>query len=136
MAEALEPRASISAIAHRVGIHPSQLFAWRRDARTNLRSTSHLPPSEAIHTNAIASDPAVCINVASTHPLTCIKLKIALVHLPLYEFVALFEILSDGGTHESIDWLACDRGGNGSLSESSSQREHRRPAARALSLPL
>ncbi|WP_258769052.1 transposase [Bradyrhizobium arachidis] len=31
--EALEPGASVSAIAHRIGIHPSQLFAWRRDAR-------------------------------------------------------------------------------------------------------
>ncbi|WP_077068220.1 transposase [Ensifer aridi] len=30
MAEALEPGASVSAIAHRLGIHPSQLFGWRR----------------------------------------------------------------------------------------------------------
>ncbi|MCP1838431.1 transposase [Bradyrhizobium sp. USDA 4524] len=30
--EALEP-ASVSAIARRIGIHPSQLFAWRPDAR-------------------------------------------------------------------------------------------------------
>ncbi|WP_183714685.1 transposase [Bradyrhizobium sp. ERR14] len=29
---ALEPGASVSAIAHRIGIHPSELFAWRRDA--------------------------------------------------------------------------------------------------------
>ncbi|WP_229200816.1 transposase [Bradyrhizobium acaciae] len=27
--EALEPGASVSAIARRIGIHPSQLFAWR-----------------------------------------------------------------------------------------------------------
>ncbi|MEY9830993.1 transposase [Sinorhizobium fredii] len=36
VAEALEPGASVSAIAHRLGIHPSQLFGWRRavlDAR-------------------------------------------------------------------------------------------------------
>ncbi|RVQ49306.1 transposase [Sinorhizobium meliloti] len=26
---------SVSAIAHRIGIHPSQLFAWRRNARTD-----------------------------------------------------------------------------------------------------
>ncbi|WP_081160151.1 transposase [Ensifer aridi] len=32
VAEAPEPGASVSAIAHRVGIHPSQLFAWRPDA--------------------------------------------------------------------------------------------------------
>uniref|UniRef100_A0A939MHY2 Transposase n=1 Tax=Bradyrhizobium barranii subsp. barranii TaxID=2823807 RepID=A0A939MHY2_9BRAD len=31
MAEALEP--GVSGIAHRIGIHPSQLFAWRSDAR-------------------------------------------------------------------------------------------------------
>ncbi|WP_337738124.1 transposase [Sinorhizobium meliloti] len=37
MAEALEQGAGVSAIAHRLGIHPSQLFGWRRavlDART------------------------------------------------------------------------------------------------------
>ena len=36
VAEALEPGASVSAIAHRLSIHPSQLFGWRRavlDAR-------------------------------------------------------------------------------------------------------
>lgn len=36
VAEALEPGASVSAIAHRLGLHPSQLFGWRRavlDAR-------------------------------------------------------------------------------------------------------
>ncbi|MGY2891488.1 transposase [Bradyrhizobium sp. USDA 4524] len=35
--EALEPGASVSAIARRIGIHPSQLFAWRRDARAERR---------------------------------------------------------------------------------------------------
>lgn len=38
VAEALEPGASVSAIAHRIGIHPSQLFAWRRDARAERHS--------------------------------------------------------------------------------------------------
>ena len=38
--EALEPGASVSAIARRIGIHPSQLFAWRRDARTERRHRS------------------------------------------------------------------------------------------------
>ncbi len=33
VAEAMEPGASVSAIARRIGIHPSQLFGWRRDAR-------------------------------------------------------------------------------------------------------
>ncbi|WGS19246.1 MULTISPECIES: transposase [unclassified Bradyrhizobium] len=31
--EALEPDPSVSAIAHRIGIHPSRPFAWRRDTR-------------------------------------------------------------------------------------------------------
>jgi len=38
--EALEPGASVSAIARRIGIHPSQLFAWRRDARAERRHGS------------------------------------------------------------------------------------------------
>ncbi|MBY5823428.1 transposase [Rhizobium leguminosarum] len=36
----MEPGASVSAIAHRIGIHPSQLFGWRRDARDGQRSSS------------------------------------------------------------------------------------------------
>ncbi|MFU0507846.1 transposase [Pseudaminobacter sp. NGMCC 1.201702] len=48
VAEALEPGASVSAIAHRVGIHPSQLFAWRRDARHGRRAPSRLPGCEAV----------------------------------------------------------------------------------------
>ncbi|NTA83731.1 transposase [Agrobacterium tumefaciens] len=40
VAEAMEPGASVSAIAHRIGIHPSQLFGWRRDARERERSAS------------------------------------------------------------------------------------------------
>jgi len=33
VAETLEPGASVSAIARRYGLHPSQLFAWRKAAR-------------------------------------------------------------------------------------------------------
>ena len=43
VAEAMEPGASVSAIAHRIGIHPSQLFGWRRDARDGQRSFSQDP---------------------------------------------------------------------------------------------
>jgi transposase len=43
VAEAMEPGASVSAIAHRIGIHPSQLFGWRRDARAGQRSLSQDP---------------------------------------------------------------------------------------------
>jgi transposase len=33
VAETLQPRASVSAIVQRYGLHPSQLFAWRKAAR-------------------------------------------------------------------------------------------------------
>lgn len=44
VAEALEPGASVSAIAHRFGIHLSQLFGWRRavlDARKVSTEPAH-----------------------------------------------------------------------------------------------
>jgi len=40
VAEAMEPGASVSAIAHRIGIHPSQLLCWRRDARARQEGFS------------------------------------------------------------------------------------------------
>jgi len=45
--EALEPGASVSAIARRIGIHPSQLFAWRRDARAERHCRTRHPSCEA-----------------------------------------------------------------------------------------
>ncbi|WP_430650090.1 transposase [Bradyrhizobium liaoningense] len=36
----MEPGASVSGIARRIGIHPSQLFAWRRDARAERHDCS------------------------------------------------------------------------------------------------
>ncbi|MCA1444440.1 transposase [Ensifer sp. IC4062] len=50
MAEALEPGASVSAIPHRIGIHRSQLFAWRRDALDHAslqRSASEVTAARA-----------------------------------------------------------------------------------------
>ncbi|KYK48049.1 transposase [Bradyrhizobium liaoningense] len=47
VAEALEPGASVSGIAHRIGIHPSQLFAWRRDARAERTYPSQSSSREA-----------------------------------------------------------------------------------------
>lgn len=40
VAEAMQPGASVSAIAHRIGIHPSQLFGWRRAARSGQGGSS------------------------------------------------------------------------------------------------
>ena len=42
VAEALEPGASVSEIAHRIGIRPSQLFTWRRKALDGRRAVSRL----------------------------------------------------------------------------------------------
>src|SRR5512138_2884380 len=49
--EALEPGASVSAIARRIGIHPSQLFAWRRDARAELHCLSRPSSREVVVTS-------------------------------------------------------------------------------------
>ncbi|MET4046095.1 transposase [Bradyrhizobium sp. RT6a] len=49
--EALEPGASVSAIARRIGIHPSQLFAWRRDARAELHCPSQPSSREGVVTS-------------------------------------------------------------------------------------
>ncbi|MCK1714638.1 transposase [Bradyrhizobium sp. 143] len=51
VAEALEPGASVSAIARRIGIHPSQLFAWRRDARAELHCPSRPSSREVVVTS-------------------------------------------------------------------------------------
>ncbi|WP_414645468.1 transposase [Bradyrhizobium sp. 6(2017)] len=46
--EALEPGASVSTIARRIGIHPSQLFAWRRDARAERHCRSRHSGCEGV----------------------------------------------------------------------------------------
>ncbi|WP_247554871.1 transposase [Bradyrhizobium sp. 138] len=48
VAEALEPGASVSGIAHRIGVHPSQLVAWRRDARAGLHYCSRHSSDEGV----------------------------------------------------------------------------------------
>src|ERR1700730_11873738 len=65
VAETLQPGASVSAVAQRHGMHPSQLFAWRKAARggrrvedggvefarvviaSNLPEHAALPPADA-----------------------------------------------------------------------------------------
>lgn len=53
VAEALEPGASVSAIAHRIGIHPSQLFGWRRDALGGRRGSSGSGCEAAVAAGAV-----------------------------------------------------------------------------------
>ncbi|WP_407026618.1 transposase [Agrobacterium rosae] len=60
VAEAREPGASVSAIEHRIGIHPSQLFGWRRDALERERSASS---GAAVCTQAGSGGPNSVIDV-------------------------------------------------------------------------
>ncbi len=56
VAEALEPGASVSAVAHRIGIHPSQLFGWRRAALGGRRVSAESARCEVV---AARTDEAV-----------------------------------------------------------------------------
>ena len=58
--EALEPGASVSAIARRIGIHPSQLFAWRRDARAER----HCPARHSSCEGVVVSAAGAVIEIA------------------------------------------------------------------------
>ncbi|UGY17021.1 transposase [Bradyrhizobium septentrionale] len=58
--EALEPGASVSAIAHRIGIHPPQLFAWRLDARAERHYRSRHSSCEVV----VASVEGAVIEIA------------------------------------------------------------------------
>ncbi|WP_346656849.1 transposase [Bradyrhizobium sp. NBAIM03] len=58
--EALEPGASVSAIARRIGIHPSQLFAWRRDARADRHCLARHSSCEGV----VASAAGAVIEIA------------------------------------------------------------------------
>lgn len=58
VAEAMEPGASVSAIAHRIGIHPSQLFCWRRDARTGQGGSS-VPAAVEADSGPICARPVI-----------------------------------------------------------------------------
>ncbi|WP_050631915.1 transposase [Bradyrhizobium viridifuturi] len=58
--EAPEPGASVSAIARRIGIHPSQLFAWRRDARAER----HCPARHSSCEGVVASGTGAVIEIA------------------------------------------------------------------------
>ncbi|WP_375337424.1 MULTISPECIES: transposase [Rhizobium] len=72
VAEAMEPGASVSAIAHRIGIHPSQLFGRRRDARDGQRSSS---PDRAGQTGARTISTRAMITATSLSGPTQISAK-------------------------------------------------------------
>jgi transposase len=51
VAASLEPGAGVSAVAREAGIHPSQLYGWRRQLRARPQSVSDFAPVR------IAADP-------------------------------------------------------------------------------
>lgn len=67
VAEALEPNSSVSAIARRLDIHPSQLFGWRRAAlrahKENIASIGHkavTPSADGAIIEILIGDVVVC----------------------------------------------------------------------------
>jgi transposase len=52
VAEALEPGSSVSAIARRLDIHPSQLFGWRRAALGSHKNNVSLSGHKAVTPSA------------------------------------------------------------------------------------
>ena len=54
VAETLQPGASVSAVAQRHGLHPSQLFAWRKAARDGRLVTER---GEGFVPVVVASEP-------------------------------------------------------------------------------
>lgn len=52
VAEALEPGSSVSAIARRLDIHPSQLFGWRRTALGSRKESADPSGHKAVTSSA------------------------------------------------------------------------------------
>ena len=68
LAAALAPGASVSAVAREAGIHPSQLYGWRRQLRAPMRigfAPVHLAPEAA---GAGLADPASRIITGDSAP--------------------------------------------------------------------
>lgn len=68
VAESLAPNAVASAVARRHGIHPNQLYGWRRELRVATAATTP-PPPEFVPVSLVAvsdrvGSPAVEITVA------------------------------------------------------------------------
>jgi transposase len=55
VAATLEPEASVSAIAREAGVHPSQLWGWRRQLRATATPTSFAPVRVAAEGSSIAA---------------------------------------------------------------------------------
>ncbi|MBR1165295.1 IS66 family insertion sequence element accessory protein TnpB [Bradyrhizobium elkanii] len=77
MIEALEPGASVSAIARRIGIHPSKLFAWRRDARAERHYRGRHSSCEGV----VASAAGAVIEIAIGEVAVCAGMDVDEAHL-------------------------------------------------------
>jgi transposase len=61
VAEAMQPGASVSAIARRIGIDPSQLFTWRRNARLKAAALTTMASAGLLSSEATGKYPTVDI---------------------------------------------------------------------------
>jgi transposase len=61
VAEAMQPGASVSAIARRIGIDPSQLFTWRRNARLKAATLTTMASAGLLSSEATGKSPTVDI---------------------------------------------------------------------------
>ncbi|MEK1854512.1 MAG: transposase, partial [Phyllobacterium sp.] len=66
VADALQPGASVSAIARRIGIDPSQLFTWRRNARERVAALPATVNDGPLSVGATSRCPAVEITISVT----------------------------------------------------------------------
>ncbi|MGO4570262.1 transposase [Rhizobium sp. 2YAF20] len=63
VAEAMEPGASVSAIARRIGIDPSQLFTWRRTARLKAAAVNTMAKGDLLSVNPTGNCSTVDITI-------------------------------------------------------------------------
>jgi transposase len=63
VAEAMEPGASVSAIARRIGIDPSQLFTWRRNARLKAAAVTTMAKGGLLSENPTGNCSTVDITI-------------------------------------------------------------------------
>ncbi|CCM79804.1 MULTISPECIES: transposase [Rhizobium] len=66
--ESMEPGASVSAVARRIGIDPSQLFTWRRNARLKAEAVVDTARGETSTADIMIGDAVIRVNVGLDEP--------------------------------------------------------------------
>ncbi|MBY3225625.1 transposase [Rhizobium laguerreae] len=64
----MEPGASVSAVARRIGIDPSQLFTWRRNARQQAAAAVDTARGESSTADIMIGDAVIRVNVGIDEP--------------------------------------------------------------------